>query len=185
MTQRRRKRRSRFGRRAFLAGAGCAALAGAGLMLRRGQTVSALSVPAPEAEPNAALPAGEDFVFGIVHIGICFGILVDSEDVSQTVYHGHGSYSLRLLSCINCTKKAPIGFCHNYTVFIIFHFCFVVNTNITECGAKRPFSVLTAACRPAGCCPPRSPHRTGAARYPPPLCRLPVQGCRYRPHIKW
>ena len=59
MTQRRRKRRSRFGRRAFLAGAGCAALAGAGLMLRRGQTVSALSVPAPEAEPNAALPAGE------------------------------------------------------------------------------------------------------------------------------
>ena len=49
MTQRRRKRRSRFGRRAFLAGAGCAALAGAGLMLRRGQTVSALSVPAPEA----------------------------------------------------------------------------------------------------------------------------------------
>ena len=59
MTQRRRKRRSRFGRRAFLAGAGCAALACAGLMLRRGQTVSALSVPAPEAEPNAALPAGE------------------------------------------------------------------------------------------------------------------------------
>ena len=59
MTQRRRKRRSRFGRRAFLAGAGCAALVGAGLMLRRGQTVSALSVPAPEAEPNAALPAGE------------------------------------------------------------------------------------------------------------------------------
>ena len=47
MTQRRRKRRCRFGRRAFLAGAGCAALAGAGLMLRRGQTVSALSVPAP------------------------------------------------------------------------------------------------------------------------------------------
>ena len=59
MTQRRKKRRSRFGRRAFLAGAGCAALAGAGLMLRRGQTVSALSVPAPEAEPNAALPTGE------------------------------------------------------------------------------------------------------------------------------
>ena len=59
MTQRRKKRRSRFGRRAFLAGAGCAALAGVGLMLRRGQTVSALSVPAPEAEPNAALPAGE------------------------------------------------------------------------------------------------------------------------------
>ena len=27
-------------------------------MLRRGQTVSALSVPAREAEPNAALPAG-------------------------------------------------------------------------------------------------------------------------------
>ena len=41
MTQRRKKRRSRFGRRAFLAGAGCAALAGVGLMLRRGQTVSA------------------------------------------------------------------------------------------------------------------------------------------------
>ena len=62
MTQRRRKRRSRFGRRAFLAGAGCAALAGAGLMLRRGQTVSALSVPAPEAEPNAALPAGDVYL---------------------------------------------------------------------------------------------------------------------------
>ena len=44
MTQRRKKRRSRFGRRAFLAGAGCAALAGVGLMLRRGQTVSALSL---------------------------------------------------------------------------------------------------------------------------------------------
>ena len=135
---------------------------------------------------TALTTAREDIIlFVIIHIGICFGILVDSEDVSQTIYHGHGSYSLRLLSCINCTKKAPIGFCHNYTVFIIFHFCFVVNTNITECGAKRPFSVLTAACRPAGCCLPRSPHRTGAARYPPPLCRLPVQGCRYRPHIKW
>ena len=80
---------------------------------------------------TALTTAREDIIlFVIIHIGICFGILVDSEDVSQTIYHGHGSYSLRLLSCINCTKKAPIGFCHNYTVFIIFHFCFVVNTNI-------------------------------------------------------
>ena len=41
MTQRRRRRRARrgrFGRRAFLAGAGCAALAGAAVLLGRGQT---------------------------------------------------------------------------------------------------------------------------------------------------
>ena len=39
MTQRRRRRRARrgrFGRRAFLAGAGCAALAGAAVLLGRG-----------------------------------------------------------------------------------------------------------------------------------------------------
>ena len=63
MTQRRRRhraRRGRFGRRAFLAGAGCAALAGAAVMLGRGQTASASSVPpTDEAEPNAALPSGE------------------------------------------------------------------------------------------------------------------------------
>lgn len=63
MTQRRRRRRARrgrFGRRAFLAGAGCAALAGAAVMLGRGQTASASSVPSTdEAEPNAALPSGE------------------------------------------------------------------------------------------------------------------------------
>ena len=63
MTQRRRRRRARrgrFGRRAFLAGAGCAALAGAVVLLGRGQTASASSVPpTDEAEPNAALPTGE------------------------------------------------------------------------------------------------------------------------------
>ena len=63
MTQRRRRRRARrgrFGRRAFLAGACCAALAGAAVMLGRGQTASASSVPpTDEAEPNAALPSGE------------------------------------------------------------------------------------------------------------------------------
>ena len=63
MTQRRRRRRARrgrFGRRAFLAGAGCAALAGAAMLLGRGQTASASSVPpTDEAEPNAALPSGE------------------------------------------------------------------------------------------------------------------------------
>ena len=63
MTQRRRRRRARrgrFGRRAFLAGAGCAALAGAVVMLGRGQTASASSVPPmDEAEPNAALPSVE------------------------------------------------------------------------------------------------------------------------------
>ena len=63
MTQRRRRRRARrgrFGRRAFLAGAGCAALAGAAVLLGRGQTASASSVPpTDEAEPNAALPSGE------------------------------------------------------------------------------------------------------------------------------
>ncbi len=63
MTQRRRRRRARrgrFGRRAFLAGAGCAALAGAAVLLGRGQTASASSVPpTDEAEPNAALPTGE------------------------------------------------------------------------------------------------------------------------------
>lgn len=63
MTQRRRRsraRRGRFGRRAFLAGAGCAALAGAAVLLGRGQTASASSVPpTDEAEPNAALPSGE------------------------------------------------------------------------------------------------------------------------------
>ena len=63
MTQRRRRRcarRGRFGRRAFLAGAGCAALAGAAVMLGRGQTASASSVPpTDEAESNAALPTGE------------------------------------------------------------------------------------------------------------------------------
>ena len=63
MTQRRRRRRARrgrFGRRAFLAGAGCAALAGATVLLGRGQTASASSVPTTdEAEPNAALPSGE------------------------------------------------------------------------------------------------------------------------------
>ena len=48
MTQRRRRRRARrgrFGRRAFLAGAGCAALAGAAVLLGRVQTASASSVP--------------------------------------------------------------------------------------------------------------------------------------------
>ena len=63
MTQRRRRRRARrgrFGRRAFLAGVGCAALAGAAVLLGRGQTASASSVPpTDEAEPNAALPTGE------------------------------------------------------------------------------------------------------------------------------
>ena len=63
MTQRgrrRRARRGRFGRRAFLAGAGCAALAGAAVLLGRGQTASASSVPPTDkAEPNAALPTGE------------------------------------------------------------------------------------------------------------------------------
>ena len=63
MTQRgrrRRARRGRFGRRAFLAGAGCAALAGAAVLLGRGQTASASSVPpTDEAESNAALPTGE------------------------------------------------------------------------------------------------------------------------------
>lgn len=63
MTQRRKRRRARrgrFGRRAFLAGAGCAALAGAAVLLGRGQTASASSVPpTDEAEPNAALPSGE------------------------------------------------------------------------------------------------------------------------------
>ena len=63
MTQRRRRRRARrgrFGRRAFLAGAGCAALAGAAVLLGRGQTASASSVPPTDkAEPNAALPSGE------------------------------------------------------------------------------------------------------------------------------
>ena len=63
MTQRRRRhraRRGRFGRRAFLTGAGCAALAGAAVLLGRGQTASASSVPpTDEAEPNAALPTGE------------------------------------------------------------------------------------------------------------------------------
>lgn len=55
MTQRgrrRRARRGRFGRRAFLAGAA--------VLLGRGQTASASSVPpTDEAEPNAALPTGE------------------------------------------------------------------------------------------------------------------------------
>ena len=63
MTQRRRRRRAqrgRFGRRAFLAGAGCAALAGAAVLLGRGQTASASSVPPTDvAEPYAALPTGE------------------------------------------------------------------------------------------------------------------------------
>ena len=63
MTQRRRRRRARrgrFGRRAVLAGAGCAALVGAAVLLGRGQTASASSVPpTDEAEPNAALPTGE------------------------------------------------------------------------------------------------------------------------------
>ena len=46
--------------RAFLAGAGCAALAGAAVLLGRGQTASASSVPpTDEAESNAALPTGE------------------------------------------------------------------------------------------------------------------------------
>ena len=48
MTQRRRRRRARrgrFGRRAFLAGAGCAVLAGAAVLLGRSQTASASSVP--------------------------------------------------------------------------------------------------------------------------------------------
>ena len=58
--RRRRARRGRFGRRAFLAGAGCAALAGAAVLLGRGQTASASSVPpTDEAESNAALPTGE------------------------------------------------------------------------------------------------------------------------------
>ena len=63
MTQRgrrRRARRGRFGRRAFLAGAGCAALAGAAVLLGRGQTASASSVPPTyEADSKAALPTGE------------------------------------------------------------------------------------------------------------------------------
>ena len=53
MTQRRRRRRARrgrFGRRAFLAGAGCAALAGAAVLLGRGQTASASSVPTTDEE---------------------------------------------------------------------------------------------------------------------------------------
>ena len=63
MTQRRRKRQARkagrFGRRAFLAGAGCAALAGAAVLLGRGQTASASSAQPETAELNPALPAGE------------------------------------------------------------------------------------------------------------------------------
>ena len=60
MTQRRRRhraRRGRFGRRAFLAGAGCAALAGAAVMLGRGQTASASSVMAPKSTPTYFLTA--------------------------------------------------------------------------------------------------------------------------------
>ena len=56
MTQRgrrRRARRGRFGRRAFLAGAGCAALAGAAVLLGRGQTASASSVPPTNEAPMA------------------------------------------------------------------------------------------------------------------------------------
>ena len=63
MTQRRRRGHGRksghFGRRVFLAGAGCAALAGAAVLLGRGQTASASSVPAEELQPNPALPTGE------------------------------------------------------------------------------------------------------------------------------
>ena len=62
MTQRRRKRRARrFGRRMFLAGAGCAALAGAAVLLGRSRTASAESQPGaePHTESNPALPAGE------------------------------------------------------------------------------------------------------------------------------
>ena len=50
MTQRRRRRharRGRFGRRAFLAGAGCAALAGAAVLLGRRRTKQSQTPPCP------------------------------------------------------------------------------------------------------------------------------------------
>lgn len=58
MTQRRRRRARRFGRRMFLGGAGCAVLAGAAVLLGRSRTASAES-GADAAPLEAALPAGE------------------------------------------------------------------------------------------------------------------------------
>ncbi|MFR6092851.1 MAG: hypothetical protein ACLUIR_05810 [Faecalibacterium prausnitzii] len=63
MTQRRRSAAAASGG-GLSGGAGCAALAGARADAAPGQTVSALSVPAPEAEPNAALPAGSGGLSG-------------------------------------------------------------------------------------------------------------------------
>ena len=51
---------------------------------------------------SAALPAGEDFVFGIVHIGFCFGI--DTEFTFQTVKHGHGRKTP--LKTMHCSRSA-------------------------------------------------------------------------------
>lgn len=64
MTRRSRKKTGRknrrMGRRAFLLGAGAAVCAAAGLALRRGTSPAAAdSTPAPPADPNPALPAGE------------------------------------------------------------------------------------------------------------------------------
>ena len=60
-----------------------------------------LYLSGPQAETlqqAAALPAGEDFVFGIVHIGFCFGI--DTEFTFQTVKHGHGRKTpLKTMHC--------------------------------------------------------------------------------------
>ena len=64
MTRRSRKKTGRknrrMGRRTFLLGAGAAVCAAAGLALRRGTSPAAAdSTPAPPADPNPALPAGE------------------------------------------------------------------------------------------------------------------------------
>ena len=64
MTRRSRKKTGRknrrMGRRTFLLGAGAAVCAAAGLALRRGTSPAAAdSTPAPSADPNPALPAGE------------------------------------------------------------------------------------------------------------------------------
>jgi len=54
------RKNRRMGRRAFLLGAGAAVCAAAGLALRRGTSPAAAdSTPAPPADPNPALPAGE------------------------------------------------------------------------------------------------------------------------------
>ena len=75
MTQRRRRRRARrgrFGRRAFLAGAGCAALAGAAVLLGRGQTASASSVMASKSMPTYFFTASTMVIRGQPGVRLIF-----------------------------------------------------------------------------------------------------------------